>query len=180
VRKLSPPLIECDPAQAVKGLNMKHTKTSSIHMHIKSAMAAASFACLFVLPQAHAGGGGYAAPAAAASSASAPSSEAKPDSPAFKNFGDEGQEGDRPNDGVHFIAAWTAMSEICQEQHPELKTLLKGFWAKKFGEKGEATMAQLQSTQRYKDKYTQSMATLLKKRDDVLQQCELLLRGTAH
>jgi hypothetical protein len=116
------------------------------------------------------------APAAAAQPASSPASAPS----AIKNFGDEGKEGDRPNDGVHFIAAWTAMSEICQQEHPELKTMLKGFWAKKFGENGEAKLAEIQATQRYKDKYESSMKILLNKRDDVLQQCELLFRGASH
>ncbi len=155
---------------------MKHSDIHVARSALKACMAAIVVASLCWGSQAHAGGGGYApaAPAPSESAASAPSA------PAFKNFGDEGKEGDRPNDGVHFIAAWTAMAEICQQEYPQLVGMLKGFWAKKLGENGEATLAQIQSTQRYKDKYNHSMGVLLKKRDEVIQQCELLFRGGAH
>ena len=84
------------------------------------------------------------------------------------------------SDGSDYVAAWTVMSEICEDKFPKIKPLVEDFWTKRGNRETRDRVATIKSSPDFPARVTRLRKTLMARKDEVLAQCGQLFSGTAH
>lgn len=84
------------------------------------------------------------------------------------------------NDGSDYIAAWSVMGEICEEQYPQMKPAVEEFWSKRWDKATRERVADMKRTPEFHAKVLKHRKNLNARKDEILAQCGRLFTGGAH
>ena len=100
-----------------------------------------------------------------------------PDTPVASQASAESRQA---NDGSDYIAAWTVMSELCEQKYPQMKPTIESFWISRWNKATRERVDAMKKGADFQTKLARYRQSLGERKDEILAQCDRLFTGGAH